>query len=450
LPAPDRLLRRSAALLDDVIVAVSTPPGRGAIGIVRLSGSPDRVHAILAQALPGVVLEPRRATLATLVDAGGLAVDRGLVTRFVGPASYTGEDVVELALHGSPVVLELATEALRAAGARPAGPGEFTRRAVQNGRMGLLEAEAVDALVRSESARAARLATRHLGGELSSRVAAWRRRLVVTAATLEALVDFPEDVPEEELRAGLACLPELRRELADLALTFDAGRRLVEGTRVVLAGPVNAGKSTLFNLLLGHDRAITSEVPGTTRDVVSEVVGWAGRSFRLEDTAGLRSSDDPVEVEGIARTVAAVRRADVEVVVRDGRGVAGPPPGALAVATRADLLTEIRRAALVEAGWLPVGAPGREGVEAVRAAVVAAATVGGAGDGELLIHTVRQHEALTQAVQALDDAVLAGSEEAVLAALAVRAAGRAMEELAGQWSEEGVLDALFERFCVGK
>ena len=447
MAAPDQLLRRSAALLHDVIVAISTPPGRGAIGVVRLSGSPDRVAAILERALPGVALEPRRATLATLVNASGQPIDRGLVTRFAAPASYTGDEVVELALHGSPAVLELAVEALCAVGARPAEPGEFTRRAVVNGRMGLLEAEAVDALVRAESARAVRLARRHLGGELTARVAGWRERLLALAATLEALVDFPEDVPEDELAAGLALLPGLRGELAGLAATFDAGRRLVDGARVVLTGPVNAGKSTLFNLLVGHDRAITSEVPGTTRDVVSETVCWGGRSLRLEDTAGLRSSSDPVEVEGIARSAAAARDADVEVRVRDGRTVAEVPVG-LAVATRADLLEPERRAALADQGWLLVGAPDASGPQTLRSALLDA--LGGSDQGELLIHTARQHGALLRAVRALDEALAAGPDEAVLAALAVRSAGRAVQELAGEWSDEGVLDALFERFCVGK
>ena len=448
MTAPERLLARSAAALDDVIVAISTPPGRGAIGLVRLSGPSPATDRVLARVLPGVELVARRATLATLVGPDGV-IDRGLVTRFVGPASYTGQDVVELALHGSPVVLELAVQAICAAGARPAGPGEFTRRAVLHGRLGLLEAEAVDALVRSESARAARLAGRHLGGELSARVAAWRERLLGLAATLEALVDFPEDVPEAELEQGLASLPALRAQLADLAATFDAGRRLVEGARVVLTGPVNAGKSTLFNLLLGHRRAIVSEVPGTTRDVVSETVCWQGRSLRLEDTAGLRRSDDPVEVEGIARTASAVETADVPVVIRDGREVGGEPPRGLAVATRADLLEPGRRRALTEAGWLLVGAPDGEGVQAVRDAVVQAAR-GSAAEGELLIHTARQHRALTEAVESLDEALAAGPEEAVLAALSVRAAGRAMQELGGAWTDEQVMDALFERFCVGK
>jgi len=444
--SPDRLLSASAAALDDVIVAISTPPGRGAIGIVRVSGSAAGVDGVLAAVLPGVSLEDRRATLATLVGAGGEAIDRGLVTRFRGPASYTGEDVVELALHGSPVVLELATAAIVAAGARPAGPGEFTRRAVLHGRMGLLEAEATDALVRSESERAAKLAGRHLGGELGARVAAWRERLLVLAASLEALVDFPEDVHEGELTAGLGSLADLRAEVAGLAATFDAGRRLVDGARVVLTGPVNAGKSTLFNALLGHGRAIVSEVPGTTRDVVSETVSWAGRSIRLEDTAGLRGSVDPVEREGIMRTAAAVEAADVEVTVRDGRSV-DEEPVAVAVATRADLLEPDRVAELEAAGWLLFGAP--DGVEPVREAIVEA-TAGGLPEGELLIHTARQHAALTSAAGALDEALSAGPDEPVLAALAVRQAGRAIEELSGAWTDEAVLDTLFDRFCLGK
>jgi tRNA modification GTPase len=449
----DRLLLDGAARLDDVIVAVSTPPGRGAIGTVRLSGSRAGVDGVLARVLSARLrarLIDRRVALGTLrAPDGGEAIDQGLFVRFAGPDSYTGEDVVEFDLHGSPVLLEAAVRALCDAGARPAGPGEFTRRAVRSGRMGLLEAEAVDALVRSESLDAARLARRHLGGELTDRLEAWRERLLQHAAGLEAAVDFPEDVPTDV--APLASLLALREELARLADSFDAGRRLVEGARVVLTGPVNAGKSTLFNGLLGHGRAIVSEIPGTTRDVVSEAVHWSGRHVRLEDTAGLRESTDPVEAEGIARTAAAVARADVEVAVRDGRELTGLPPegSAVAVATRADLLDGPRRAALEVDGWLLFGAPAGAGLEGVRAAIVAAGSTG-SGPGDLLIHTARQHEAIGRAVAALDEGLTAGADEPVLAALAIRAAGRALEELTGRWTDEAVMDALFERFCVGK
>ncbi len=444
----ERLLAGAAAALHDVIVAISTPPGRGAIGTVRLSGAAERVDALMEATLEsGSVLEPRRATLVTLLHpADGRPIDHGVAVRFVGPRSYTGEDVLELDLHGSPAILAAAVAAFVAAGARPAGPGEFTRRAVMHGRMDLLEAEAVDAVVQADSLEAARLAGRHLRGELSERLGAIRAAMLDVASALEALVDFPEDVDEAELAADLDRIGELAASMEGLAATFDAGRRLVEGTRVVLVGPVNAGKSTLLNHLVGHDRAIVAASPGTTRDVVSETVTWAGRTFRLEDTAGLRESADPVESEGIRRTEAAAAQADVVVHVRDGRDVGERPVG-LAVATHADLLSDGDAEALRAAGWRLVAAPTGEGVDGVRDAIVGDPAGPGVG---LLIHTARQHDGLVRAATALREALVAGSDEPVLAALAIRSAGRALEELTGAWSDEAVLDAMFSRFCIGK
>lgn len=444
----DRVLAGAAAALHDVIVAVSTPPGRGAIGTVRLSGSPSAVDAVLEATLEsGATLEPRRATLVSLLHpADGRPIDRGVAVRFVGPRSYTGEDVVELDLHGSPAILQAAVAAFVAVGARPAGPGEFTLRAVQHGRMDLLEAEAVDAVVRSDSLEAARLAGRHLHGELSERLGAIRAAMLAVASALEALVDFPEEVDEAELAADLERIGALATATEELASTFAAGRRLVDGTRVVLVGPVNAGKSTLLNLLLGHERAIVAASPGTTRDVVSETVTWAGRSFRLDDTAGLREARDPVESEGVRRTAAAMALADVVVQVRDGRSPGDRPDG-LAVATHADLLGAEAQERLRVAGWLLIGAPSGAGVTEVRAALVGGAHAPGAG---LLIHTARQHQGLLRAAQALREALVAGADEPVLAALAIRSAGRAIEELTGAWSDDEVLASMFARFCIGK
>jgi len=437
------LLSRAAALIDDAIVAVSTPSGRGAVGIVRLSGPSGRLDPVLSGLLGDVDLAARRMVLANVLDADGEPIDRGLVVRFPGPRSYTGEEVVELHLHGNPTLLAAVVDRACALGARAAGPGEFTRRAVLHGQVDLVQAEAIDALIRAESVDAAKLARRHLDGELQAGLRELRDALIVVAAALEASVDFPEEIEPHELAPDLANLEAVRGRLAELEASFHAGRRLVEGARVVLSGPVNAGKSTLFNALLGHDRAIVSEHPGTTRDVVSETVVWDGVPVRLEDTAGIREAADPVEVVGIERSRSARRGADVVIEVRDG--INPSDVEGLRVASRGDLLTVEGRAALVDAGWL-VASP--TDVAAVKRAVVEACRRD-APDGTLL-HTARQRDGVRRAREALDEALAVGTDEPVLAALAIRDAGRALEELVGTWVDEAVLDRLFERFCIGK
>ncbi len=438
----------AAVRLQDVIAAVSSPPGRGAVGIVRASGPADSLDSVISRLLPGAPLPDRRLVLRSLRAPDGSVLDRALAVRFVGPRSYTGEDVLELHLHGNPVLLREALRALVLAGARVAEPGEFTRRALGNGRLDLVQAEAVDALIRAPSLQATRLAQRHLGGELKQRLTAWRDELLTLAVALEALVDFPEDVDEGQLSAGLGSVAALRLQMEQLAASTERGRRLVDGCRVVLAGPVNAGKSTLFNALLGHRRAIVSAVPGTTRDVVSESVDWAGLSFRLEDTAGRREGVDAVEAEGISRSVAAEALADLVLQVRDGRAVQGPwDEPDFGVATHADLLDAERRTQLEAWGWQLVSPSEEPGIEALRQRLLDSA----AGDtDELLLHTERQRQALLQAAAALAEAEPFGLDEPVLCAEAVRRSGTALEELAGAWTSEGVLDALFTRFCIGK
>lgn len=435
---------RDVLAAQDPIVAVSTPPGRGAVGIVRVSGSALPLERLAAAVVPGV-LPPRQAVLRRVLDASGELLDRALVVRFVGPNSYTGEDVLEVQLHGNPVILRACVQAFVAAGARPAEPGEFTRRAVMNGRLDLVEAEAVDAVVRAATEQAVRAAQRHLGGELSTRLGAWRDELLQLAVVLEALVDFPEDVQESELEAQLAGLTGLADRMDALAATFDAGRRMARGARVVLSGPVNAGKSTLFNALLGHERAIVSEHAGTTRDVVSEAVDWDGVAVRLEDTAGQRETADPVEAEGVARSQRASDAADLVVHVRDSRTLERgehPPAGGVGVATHQDLDP---RSGL-SPGWHRTRGDGR--VENIRAAIVEALSIRDTGD--LLIHTERQKNALLAAAEATREASGHGAQESVLCAVAVRAAGSALDELLGGWTSESVLDALFSRFCIGK
>ncbi len=447
---PDSTLGRVHGLLDDPIVTISTPRGRGAIGIVRISGSSADVEQLLRHLIGRTTdrLIDRQLHIAAIRIAGEL-VDRGLVVWFRGPGTYTGQDLAELHLHGNPVILEQVLEALVAEGARAAGPGELTRRAVQSGRLSVLDAEGIDALIRAPGRAATRVAGRQLGGELTARLAGWREELVTVAVALEAAVDFPEDIEEEEIAGDLARIEPLRAGMALLADTARSGRLLLSGVRVVFSGPVNAGKSTLFNALLGHDRAIVSPSPGTTRDLVAESVEWDGVVYRLEDTAGVRRASDPVEAAGVERTGRAIDEADVLVTVRDARTAEGASPG-LAVATHEDLLDEEPREQLRAAGWLLVDGLRQTGLAELREAIAVAAGASAGATGDVVLTTVRQARALREAIRALKEALSAGPDEIVLAAVAVRRAGRALEELIGAWPEERVLDELFSRFCLGK
>jgi len=273
----------------------------------------------------------------------------------------------------------------------------------------------------------------------------------------EALVDFPDEVDESEVLVEVRQLSQLEADLRSLLDTVRAGIRLQDGVRVALVGSVNAGKSTLLNGLLGHERAIVAASPGTTRDVVAETVEWDGIAYRLEDTAGIRETLDPVEAIGIQRSVRAQDLADVLVYVADGRSASDEIPGAdsgfegtlVSVATHADLCSESRIASLRNDGWTPVDGPAGWGLAQVRSAITHAAGVKDA-TGQLLLHTARQHVAMETAADSVGEAVALGIEEPVLAAVAVRRAGRALEELSGQWVDEQVLDELFARFCIGK
>ena len=455
-----RLLPEAATLISDPIVAICSAPGMGAVGIVRLSGSVSSVDSILAGLLGEALatsLRPRQMHLRSLFHPEtGESLDQGLVVRFVGPSSYTGEDVVEFHLHGNPLVLESLQAAICEQGARLARPGEFTRRAVNSGRMSVLQAEAVDALVRARGRSGVDVAQRHLGGELPRRIDSWRAGLLAAAAAFEALVDFPEEVEEEEIRDHLGGLEALFEQMAALVATTRAGRRLVVGSSVVLRGPVNAGKSTLFNALVGHSRAIVSKQPGTTRDVVSETVVWQGLSVTLNDTAGLGVAADRIEEEGIERGGAIAQRSDLVLTVRDARlvtelSVEQPAVGVqfLRVATHADFLSVERQGQLSSWGWM-LSEPGDlAAIAALRGRIADLLRDEVPSDG-LLLHTDRQQTALSAALIASQEAVRLGDEEPVLAALALRRAGEALEELAGRWSNDEVLDELFERFCIGK
>jgi tRNA modification GTPase len=458
--------------LDDTIVALATPPGRGGLAVVRLSGRlAVPVAGKLVAGSPR--LEPRRATLVQVIAGAGPTpetggrpdvVDEAIVTLFESPASYTGEDVVEFSVHGSPVVVGEIVSAAVAAGARLARGGEFTLRAFLNGRLDLTRAEAVRDLVEATTPAQARMAMDQLQGTLAERIGEIEAALFNLTARLEASGDFPEEgyhfiSPEETL----AAIRGARARMDALVAESRRGRLLREGVTVAIAGRPNVGKSTLFNRLTGVERAIVTAVPGTTRDLLIEAVMLWGVRTTLVDTAGIGATADPVEREGVVRAEKAIAAADVVVVVLD----ASLPPTAadrgLLEATAARARVVVLNKSDLALAWEPAQLPnpsvgvsaktGRGIGELIRAIAIAA---GVSGPEELPhISNARQIELLgrsTEVLSRLEDALASlGSkvpEELVLADL--RLAVDFLQEVTGKRTTDDLLDTIFSTFCVGK
>lgn len=432
----------------DVLVARATPAGTGALAIVRLSGPPGRTLGLVRGLAPRLPERPeaRRAYLSPFLDGEGAVVDEGLVLCFRAPASATGEEVVELHAHGAPAIVEALVDAAVARGARRAGPGEFTRRALANGKVDLLEAEGIGRLAAAGSRFDARRAIGLVRGELSRRLAELHERLLGALVELEARLDFPEDVGGEGEGAALRELEGVRAALLELGGEVGSGRSRVEVPTVVIVGPPNAGKSTLFNALLGEDRVLVTEHPGTTRDAVAEECVVAGKRVRLVDTAGLREADEPVERLGVDAARRAAAGADLLLLAveagGEGLGMAPATEAAsvLPVATKADL------GGAVPAGARAVSARTGEGLAALREEI--AVRVGAAGEGGAWGALPRQRDALLRAAAALAGA--GRDTPAELAAAAARSALHALGEVTGETASEELLDRVFSTFCVGK
>ena len=431
----------------ETIFALATPPGRSAVAVVRLSGpaTADALRSLTRRAPP----PPRRASLRTLRDGAGEALDSALVLWTPGPASYTGEDAAELHLHGGPAVVAAVLGALAASGLRAAAPGEFTRRAFANSRLDLAEAEGVADLVDAETDAQRRQALAQLGGALAARQAQWRSWLVEAAAQLEAAVDFPdEDLPAQ---VAARAAPPLHRLRADLLAGIDdrRGERVRDGFRIALLGAPNAGKSSLLNALAGREAAIVTSVPGTTRDVVEVVLDLAGRRVVLADTAGLRDTDDLIEAEGVRRARAWAAAADLRLwVVEPGASLQAPPevqPGDLHVRSKADL------AATGEDGSaLSVSVVRPGGLDALRQELVQRVEAETCGDAPVTVTRIRHREALAAALVEVDRALADAPRAPELAAEGVRRAARALGRLTGEIDADAVLDEVFASFCIGK
>ena len=451
----------------DTIVAISTPPGRGGIGIVRLSGL--RARAIAEPMLrPSQPLAPGRARLAQLVDthssAGTAVLDEAVVTFFAAPHSYTTDDVVEIATHGAPVVLEAVLRAAVAAGARLAEPGEFTQRAFLAGRLDLTQAEAVHDLIAAQTLAQARLAAAQLGGSLARTVAPHKQRLVELIAQLEAGVDFAEDdldlLPQPEIATRAIAV---REPLAQLAATFGYGRILREGFTLAIVGRPNAGKSSLFNCLLERDRAIVTAQPGTTRDPISERLSLNGIPVELVDTAGLREvgvgDEFEPERQGIARSRNALAEADLVLHVLDLAGDPNHPEDAALAASLAErphlvVLNKLDLtppSSVVPRGYATSARTGA-GIKELRAAIVSTLTHTLPSADSALVTNLRQHQALTSAVESLDRAATAaaGSIPHEMLLLDLYAALESLDALTGATSSDDVLHLIFSTFCIGK
>jgi tRNA modification GTPase len=435
--------------LTDTIFALATPPGRGAIAILRLSGS--RTGEALA-GLGAPNLKPRLASLRTLRH-DGVAIDEALVLSFPGPNSYTGEDCAELHLHGGRAVVEAAGAALVALGLRPADPGEFTRRAFENGRMDLAQAEAVADLIDAETAAQRAQALGQLDGALSQTYAGFRNALLKALALVEAEIDFPdEDVPEGlALSAGPVLdglTADLRRALSD----SDRGRRVREGYRIVLIGETNAGKSSLFNRLVAREAAIVTPIAGTTRDILDADLVIGGYAVTLSDTAGLRDSDDPVEAEGVRRARARAEGADLRLWVRGP----GDPEGAAAEFARADDLVVLTKADLgpapAPAGRpaLPVSTRTGSGFGALHDWLVARLQRDLSGADFPAVTRERHRRRLAEALAAVETACSHLSSSPEVAGDDLRRAVAALSRVTGSIGVEEVLGEVFSTFCIGK
>jgi tRNA modification GTPase len=460
-------MRPNSESLLDTIAALATPLGRSAIAVVRLSG--DRTRAILSAVAPELPdpIEPRRPYLVALTRADGDVIDRGLATLFAAPASFTGEDLAEMSVHGSPVVVERLLRTLIAAGARPARPGEFTERAYRLGKMDLVEAEAIRDLIESRTEGAARAGAKRLAGALSSRLAAAREDLLAASAGLTATIDFAEDVGETVDPAVAAHLRSARDVLARLAASYETGRLLSAGCRVVILGRPNAGKSTLFNALVGSARAIVTEVPGTTRDTLEATIDICGVPVDLVDTAGLRDTDDRVERIGVERAREEGERAAAILYVYDasegwtdgdraamtafdGRPVA-------VVANKVDRLAGAEppagSASPPDPAPLPLCGLAPEAGASLRLLLARTITPGLTSDvASEVLASVRQRDLVDRARAAADQALHA-LEKGIspeYAATHVDSGLAALADVFGETTSEDVLQRIFSTFCIGK
>ncbi len=446
----------------DTIVAAATPPGKGGIGVIRISGS---LAPAICTAVAGSLPAPRTAVYRRFRDAEGRVIDEGLVLYFTAPASFTGEHVVEFQGHGGPVVMNMLLERCLALGARMARPGEFSERAFLNDRMDLSQVEAVADLIDASSRMAARSAVRSLQGEFSALVNSLTEQVTGLRIRVEAGIDFPEeeiDIPDEESIAA---------SLEDILATFDhitvkatQGALLREGASMVLAGRPNAGKSSLMNQLTGKDSSIVTHLPGTTRDIVDDVIELDGVPLRLVDTAGIRETRDEIEREGVKRALAELQEADFRILIVDGEAEKGRLPAAvealrveagkalpeIVVINKVDLNPDWRRE-MSGSNWLGICAMTGQGLDELRERMKEVIGFSPPEDGVFMART-RHLDALERARTCVLDGRrrLLEDRAGELLAEELRLCQDALGEITGKVSSDDLLGRIFSSFCIGK
>ena len=466
------ILEISAAIVD-TIAAISTPPGRGGIGIVRLSG-PDSASIAAQLVSLRQPLEHSRARLASVLDEAESSqqLDEAIITFYAAPNSYTGDDLIEIAAHGSPVVLDLLLRRALSLGARLANPGEFTERAFLSGKLDLTQAEAVRDLIEAQTLTQARQAASQMGGALSRRVAPLKQSLVELIALLEAGIDFGEDdvdvTPQSEIARRI---DSLIPPLAALEASFARGRIVHDGLTMAIVGRPNAGKSSLFNRLVERDRAIVTAIPGTTRDLVTERISLDGIPLELVDTAGLRDTLEEIEQLGIERSRQALADAAIVLIVLDATQplnheersllAAVHDRSALVAINKSDLASDPQSQDLIHTDEsaaeqfhipaVPTSALTGDGITALREKILQLATGGAAAEPGLLTN-LRQQQTIVTARAALEDARRANitsiPHEMIL--LDLYRTLWALDSLTGQTTPDDILNLIFTTFCIGK
>ena len=442
------------------IVALSTPRGRGALAVIRLSG-PDAIG--IARRMSGLhEVVPRHATLVTLHRfTDGEELDQVLLTYFNAPHSLTGEDVVEISCHGSPAVVRSIIDMTLELGAVLAGPGEFTLRALSNGKINLAQAEAIRDLIAAQTEAAVKQASRQLHGELSKALRSFKEKLLEVIVLLESALEFvEEDIPAPRANEIDNDLAVVSSGVEKLARSYSSGRLLQEGVRVTITGRPNVGKSSLFNSLVERERAIVTDIPGTTRDTLTEAIDLEGIPVILTDTAGLRDTTDGIETLGIERTRQAMSDSDLVLIVIDGSTEVGPADRELI-----DQTENTRRLVVINKSDLPgfsgcvdelrpinVSARTGEGLSTLRAAILATVNSNSSDEGGLLITNARHYDLLCNTQREIETARAAlrdrHTEELVLVPL--HNALKFLGQITGETTTEDILSEIFATFCIGK
>ncbi len=444
----------------DTIAAIATPVGRGGVGIIRVSGGGCQA---IAETILGTLPEPRRASFSPFKDASGTTIDEGIALYFPNPNSFTGEDILELQGHGGPVVMDMLLEEVIKQGARLARPGEFSERAFLNGKLDLLQAEAIADLIEADTATAVRLANRSLQGEFSRCIHSLVDAITQLRIYVEAAMDFPEE--EIDFLSDGKVSTDLRsivHQIEDVQKKAKIGRLLRDGMQLVIAGQPNAGKSSLLNALVGRDSAIVTEIPGTTRDLLREQIQIDGMPLHLVDTAGLRESEDRIELEGIKRAREEISRADHILWVFDDQTDPknstldrhGLPAGIPLTQVRNKIDLTGRKARIRETAEgieVSVSASTGEGMDLLRGHLKQSMGYQGASEGEFIArrrHLTALSKAEAHLLQGQRVFCEAGSGE--LLAEELRQSQNSLSEITGEFSADDLLGEIFSSFCIGK